>query len=180
VPRRSIVTGGSQGSLALNRVVASWIEEGGAAATQVVWSTGHATYSEFAGLHDPPRVHVLPFIDPMSDAWSVASIAVARSGMMTLAELCAWGIPSVLVPLPTAAANHQWHNARAMAAAGASLVLDQRELDARRLGDAIASLLADAARRKAMGDAARARAHAQAASEIARAVVALARGVRAA
>ena len=107
-----VVTGGSQGSLAINRIVAEWIRDGGGASTmQVIWATGRATYNEFARLHNPPDVHVLPFIDPMADAWSVADLCVARAGMMTLAELCAWGIPSVLIPLPTAAADHQTHNA---------------------------------------------------------------------
>jgi UDP-N-acetylglucosamine--N-acetylmuramyl-(pentapeptide) pyrophosphoryl-undecaprenol N-acetylglucosamine transferase len=120
-----VVTGGSQGSLAINRVVAAWLGDGGGAGAQVIWATGRATYAEFASLHNPPEVHVIPFIDPMAHAWSVADLCVARAGMMTLAELCAWGIPSVLIPLPSSAADHQTYNARAMESASAAVMLPQ-------------------------------------------------------
>src|ERR1019366_9295121 len=122
------------------------LRDGGANAVQVIWSTGRATHDEFAPLHDPPRVHVIPFLDPMADAWAVADLCVARSGMMTLAELCAWGIPSVLIPLPTAAADHQTHNAQALAVAGGAVVLLQQGLDAAGLGRVVGGLLGDAAR----------------------------------
>jgi UDP-N-acetylglucosamine--N-acetylmuramyl-(pentapeptide) pyrophosphoryl-undecaprenol N-acetylglucosamine transferase len=62
----------------------------------------------------------LPYIQEMPRALAAADLAVSRAGAMALAELCAWGIPSVLVPLPTAAANHQHHNAVALADAGAA------------------------------------------------------------
>lgn len=171
-----VITGGSQGSLAINRIVATWLRDGGASAAQVIWTTGRATHAEFAPLHDPPGVHVIPFLDPMADAWSVADLCVARSGMMTLAELCAWGIPSVLIPLPTAAADHQTHNAQALAAAGAAIALSQNGLDAARLGGALRELLADAPRRAAMAAAARARGKPGAAAVIAERVVRLAAG----
>lgn len=168
-----VVTGGSQGSLAINRIVASWLRAGGGSSAQVIWATGRATHSEFAELHDPPRVHVIPFIDPMADAWSVADLCLARSGMMTIAELCAWSIPSVLIPLPTAAADHQAHNAQALSAAGAAVVLRQDGLDGERLGDELSALLGDPERRSAMAAAARARARPEAAAEIAVQVVKL-------
>ncbi|MGH7582947.1 MAG: UDP-N-acetylglucosamine--N-acetylmuramyl-(pentapeptide) pyrophosphoryl-undecaprenol N-acetylglucosamine transferase [Gemmatimonadales bacterium] len=171
-----VITGGSQGALAINRVVADWLAAATSLPVQVIWSTGRGTHARFAALHRPPEVHVLPFIDPMSDAWSVADLAVARAGMMTLAELCAWRIPSVLVPLPTAAANHQWHNARAMADAGAAVLLDEQGLDATRFAGMIVELVGDPARRRALAAAAADRARPDAAIAIARAVVALAHG----
>ena len=100
---------------------------------------------------------MVPFLDPMADAWAVADLCVARAGMMTLAELCAWGIPSVLVPLPTAAADHQRHNAEAMAAAGASVMLPQAGLTAQHLGETLTALLDDAGASHRDGDG---RAHA--------------------
>src|SRR5690606_33047408 len=86
-----VVTGGSQGALALNRAVAEWIASGGAGDCQVIWATGRGSYSEFAHHHAPPGVNVIDFINPMSDAWALATIAITRAGMMTLAELAAWG-----------------------------------------------------------------------------------------
>jgi len=87
--------------------------------------------------------------------------------MMTIAELCAWGIPSVLVPLPSAAADHQTPNARAIHEAGAGIHLPQSELSATRLGAAVSELLGDPARLLRMRAAALARAHPDALARIA-------------
>ena len=168
-----LVTGGSQGARAINLAVAEWIERGGAAGWTVVWAAGRGTYGEFARLHRPPAVQVFDFLDPMADAYAVADLVLARAGMMTGAELCAWGLPSVLVPLPTAAEDHQTHNARALEAAGASLCLPQAELSAQRLGATLEELRADAVRRERMAQAARARGKPGAAAEIVARIMAL-------
>jgi UDP-N-acetylglucosamine--N-acetylmuramyl-(pentapeptide) pyrophosphoryl-undecaprenol N-acetylglucosamine transferase len=169
-----VVTGGSQGSLALNELVAGWIGAGGAAGTHVIWIAGRATYERFARFDARPDVTVLPFLDPMADAWAVADLALSRCGMSTLSEICAWGIPAVLIPLPTAAADHQTFNARAMASAGAAVALDQAGLDAASLGRTLRGLLDDGPRRAAMAAAALARGKPGAAATIAERVVALA------
>jgi len=91
---------------------------------------------------------------------------VGRAGALTVAELCAWGIPSVLIPLPTAAADHQTHNARALAAAGAAAFLPQSELSPARLGEVVEGLLLDEAARAGMARAARERGRPGAAAEI--------------
>lgn len=152
-----LVTGGSQGALALNRAVAAWLDAGGPAGADLIWVTGRGSFDQFSRYHRTPRVQVLDFLDPMADAYSVADLVVSRAGMITVAELCAWGLPSVLVPLPTAAADHQSHNARVLAAAGASLLLPQSELTPDRLRDVVSGLLDDAGRRKQMGERALAR-----------------------
>lgn len=153
-----LVTGGSQGALQLNQAVAEWIGSGGAASLQVLWATGRTTFGRFEGLHRPPRVQVYDFLDPIGPAYAVADLALARAGMMTIAELCAWGIPAILVPLPSAAADHQAPNARAMAAVGAAIHLPQKELNGSRLGELVPALLADPVRRATMRQAALARA----------------------
>lgn len=168
-----VVTGGSQGSLAINRLIAQWLATGGAPDAHLIWATGRATFDQFARHQMPPDVTVVPFLDPMADAWAVADLCVARAGMMTLAELCAWGIPSVIIPLPTAAADHQTHNAQAMATAGASLMLREEGLSASTLGEALTGLLQDRPRRLAMAGAARGRGRPDAAASIAERVVAL-------
>ncbi|MDX2119867.1 MAG: UDP-N-acetylglucosamine--N-acetylmuramyl-(pentapeptide) pyrophosphoryl-undecaprenol N-acetylglucosamine transferase [Gemmatimonadota bacterium] len=152
-----LVTGGSQGAIAINEAVAEWIEGGGAARWQVLWATGRGSHERFVRHHRPPDVQVFGFLDPMADAYAVASLVVARAGMMTGAELCAWGLPSVLIPLPTSAEDHQRHNAEAFAAAGAARVILQRDLTAESLGRELAALAAAPAARAAMAAAARAR-----------------------
>lgn len=168
VPGRPVllVTGGSQGALALNRVVAEWLRQGGGEDLTVLWAAGKTSYPEFAALHQPPGVQVFDFLDPMADAMAVADIAVARAGAITLAELCAWGVPSILVPLPTAAADHQTLNAVALADAGAAVHLPQSGLSAATLGRAIADLAGNQASRQSMSRAARQRGRPNAAAEI--------------
>ena len=161
-----LVTGGSQGARPINRAVAGWLDAGGPGGAALIWVTGRGTYDEFARYHRPPQVQVLDFLDPMGDGYAVADLVVSRAGMITVAELCAWGLPNVLVPLPTAAADHQTHNARVLAASGASLMLPQGELTPDRLGDVITALLSDPARRKEMGERALARGRPHAARDI--------------
>jgi UDP-N-acetylglucosamine--N-acetylmuramyl-(pentapeptide) pyrophosphoryl-undecaprenol N-acetylglucosamine transferase len=145
-----LVTGGSQGALAINRAVAGWLDAGAPHDVAIIWVTGRGTYEEFARYHAPPSVYVVDFLDPMADAYAVADLVVSRAGMVTVAELCAWGLPSILVPLPTAAADHQTHNGRVLSDAGAALLLLQSELTGHRLGEVVSGLLRDEDRRKQM------------------------------
>ena len=92
---------------------------------------------------------------------------------MTTAELCAWELPSVLVPLPTSAAGHQTRNAEALARAGAAVHLPDPGITAQRLGEAVHDLLGDTERLTAMGVAAASRGHPKAAEDIARRLLAL-------
>jgi UDP-N-acetylglucosamine--N-acetylmuramyl-(pentapeptide) pyrophosphoryl-undecaprenol N-acetylglucosamine transferase len=161
-----LVTGGSQGALAINRVVAGWLEAGGLGEAALIWVTGRGTFDEFARFHAPPDVRVIDFLDPMADAYAVADLVVSRAGMVTVAELCAWGLPSVLVPLPTAAADHQSHNARVLAAAGASHLLPQSELTVERLAEVVGGLLRDEGLRKQMAGRALGRGRPHSAREI--------------
>jgi UDP-N-acetylglucosamine--N-acetylmuramyl-(pentapeptide) pyrophosphoryl-undecaprenol N-acetylglucosamine transferase len=161
-----LITGGSQGALAINRSVAEWLGAGGAKDIALIWITGRGSHQEFARFHAPPDVHVLDFLDPMADAYAVADLVVSRAGMITVAELCAWGLPSILIPLPTAAADHQSHNARVLADAGASYLLPQSELTGNRLGEVVSALIHDEVARKQMGVRALARGRPHSASEI--------------
>jgi UDP-N-acetylglucosamine--N-acetylmuramyl-(pentapeptide) pyrophosphoryl-undecaprenol N-acetylglucosamine transferase len=161
-----LITGGGQGSLALNQVVVPWLVQAATGGIQVIWATGHKSFAEFAHLHAPPRVHVVPFLDPIAPAYAAADIAVTRSGMMTISELCAWGIPALLVPLPTAAADHQTRNAEVMARAGAAIHLPQSDLTVERLGREVAGLVENPGRRDRFAAAARGRARPGATAEI--------------
>jgi UDP-N-acetylglucosamine--N-acetylmuramyl-(pentapeptide) pyrophosphoryl-undecaprenol N-acetylglucosamine transferase len=162
-----LVTGGSQGARAVNRAVAEALWGGGLRDAALLWSTGAATYPEYATLDRPPDIQVRPFWDPIATAYAAADLVVARAGAMTVAELAAWGLPSILVPLPTAAADHQTANARAMAAAGAAIHLPEGVLGGGRLARELEDLMANAGRLPAMAAAATARGHPEAARAIA-------------
>lgn len=168
-----VITGGSQGSLAINRKVAEWLDRGGGQDIQVLWVAGRATAAEFRRYHRPPFVQVFDFLDPMAEAWAVADLVVARAGMMTIAELCAWGLPSILIPLPTAAADHQTENARAMAAAGAAVHLPQPSLGPGVLGGQIERMIRDPVFRTGLAECALSRGKPDAAAQIASRIMAL-------
>jgi UDP-N-acetylglucosamine--N-acetylmuramyl-(pentapeptide) pyrophosphoryl-undecaprenol N-acetylglucosamine transferase len=162
-----LVTGGSQGALAINRAVAGWLDNGAEKPdATLIWVTGRGSHEEFARYHRPPDVHVIDFLDPMAEGYAVADLVISRAGMITVAELCAWGIPSILIPLPTAAADHQTHNARVLEAAGASRLLPQSELTPQNLAAAVSILLEDAGMRKQMSERALSRGRPRAATDI--------------
>jgi UDP-N-acetylglucosamine--N-acetylmuramyl-(pentapeptide) pyrophosphoryl-undecaprenol N-acetylglucosamine transferase len=170
-----LVVGGSQGARAINDVVERWLESGGLPDdVHLIWATGKGTYERLAR-HESARVRVRPYLAPIAEAYAAADLAVTRAGAMTTAEVCAWGLPAVLVPLPTAAADHQTANARSLAEAGAAVHVPQRELDDARLGAIVHALARDDARLAALAAGARARARPRAADEIARRLLDLAR-----
>ncbi len=161
-----LVFGGSQGARALNQAVAAWVERGVPRGLCVLWATGRAHFDAFGHL-DRADVRVVPYLSPIAEAYATADLALVRGGMMGTSELSAWGVPMVIVPLPSAAADHQSANSRALAAAGAALHLPQAELSADRLDREIGGLLEDRARLATMATAAKARGRPHAAAEIA-------------
>jgi UDP-N-acetylglucosamine--N-acetylmuramyl-(pentapeptide) pyrophosphoryl-undecaprenol N-acetylglucosamine transferase len=167
-----LMYGGSQGSRAMNLVVAEWVRRGIPDDLHLIWMTGKASHGEFASL-DGGRVRVREYLSPIADAYAAADLALVRAGAMTTAELFAWGIPPIVVPLPTAAADHQTHNARALAAAGAAVHLPQAELTVERLDREVRSLLADAPAMARLAAGASARARPGAAETIARRILSL-------
>lgn len=167
-----LVYGGSQGSLAINQAVRDWVAGGLPPRVHLIWGTGTKTFDQFASFAND-RVRVRAYLSPISEAYAAADLAVARAGTMTLAELFAWHIPAILVPLPTAAADHQALNARTLASAGAAVHLPQADLSAASLDRAVRALVDDPARLEALRAAAAARARPDAANEIARRIVAL-------
>ena len=162
-----LVYGGSQGSLAINSAVRDWISGGLPDRVHLIWATGKKTFDEFAAL-ERDRVRVRPYLSPIADAYAATNLSVARAGTMTLAELFAWHIPAILIPLPTAAADHQTKNAETLAAAGAAVHVPQSRLSGASLGAAVSALLDDPRRLNALAAAAAARARPHAAEEIAR------------
>ena len=137
-----LVFGGSQGAEGINRVVAKWVPRLTGKTVRVIWATGPANFGRYARL-EGPAVRVVPYVSQMAEAYCAADFALARAGASTTAELSAWGIPAVLVPLPTAAADHQAQNARAIVASGAAEMIAQDALTPQLLESTITSLAGD-------------------------------------
>jgi UDP-N-acetylglucosamine--N-acetylmuramyl-(pentapeptide) pyrophosphoryl-undecaprenol N-acetylglucosamine transferase len=138
----------------------------------VIWMTGKASYAEFKSF-DGGNVRVREYLSPIADAYAATDLALARAGAMTTAELFAWEIPAILVPLPTAAADHQSVNARTLEAAGAAINLPQSALTVESLSSAVTGLLADPLAMARLKAGAAARARPGAAETIARRILSL-------
>ncbi|MCB9627686.1 MAG: undecaprenyldiphospho-muramoylpentapeptide beta-N-acetylglucosaminyltransferase [Sandaracinaceae bacterium] len=165
-----LVLGGSQGARALNQTVPEALAQAGLTGTniRVVHQSGPAMRDEVERRYRELGVdaEVKSFIDDMARAYANAAIIVGRAGATTLAEICAVGRPSVLIPFPHAADDHQGKNAEALEAAGAAICVREETLSAEGLGALVRELLADPARRRRMADAARGRGRPDAAAAI--------------
>ena len=170
---RLLVLGGSQGARALNNAVPQAVAALGLP-VDVLHQAGEKMLDEariaYAGAGVEARVE--PFIADMAAAYAWADLVVCRAGALTLAELCAVGVGSVLVPFPQAVDDHQTRNAEYLVERGAALLLKQDDALAARLGDVLAELTRDPGKRRAMADAARALARPDAAQRVADAVLA--------
>jgi UDP-N-acetylglucosamine--N-acetylmuramyl-(pentapeptide) pyrophosphoryl-undecaprenol N-acetylglucosamine transferase len=167
-PLRLLVLGGSLGAAALNRLVPEAL---GLLASESpgdveVWHQAggqhrEATVERYAAVRVDARVE--PYVDDMAAAYAWADLVICRAGAMTIAELAAAGVAAVLVPYPHAVDDHQTANAGYLLAAGAALLIQERDLTPSGLAALLRELatqrpklleMADAARRLAKFDAA--------------------------
>ena len=184
-----LVTGGSQGAQPINEALCAAV----AAVARgdlpdppqgllILWATGPAhlesVRASLAQAGSPAWVRVEGYLDDMPAALASADLAVSRAGASTTGEFLAWGIPSILVPLPSAAADHQRINAVALAEVGAARVLAQSDLSAASLWREMMELASDRPARDHIAERARERARPRAAHAIATRVLALADGAR--
>ena len=167
--RNLLILGGSQGAKAINDAVLAALPQLMDARVNILHQTGAADEARIregyakAGAN-PDCVH--GFIEGMAAAYAWADLALCRAGASTVFELAATGTPSVLVPFPFAAHDHQRVNAEHLANLGAAVLLNQNDLSAQSLADLVAGLIGDTARLASMGRAARTFARPEAASLI--------------
>lgn len=179
---RVVVLGGSQGAVALNEAMPEAFAKLLARVPHatILHQSGRdrdaATRERYARAGVPESAaRVSAFVDDVARELSTADVVVQRAGASSLAELCAIGRPSVLVPFPFAADQHQLKNARSLEAAGAAVALPQAEATSARLADELVALAADPARRARMAEKAAERGRPGAAAAVARDLIALAR-----
>lgn len=154
-----LITGGSQGSRRLNEAAReSWpLFAAGPLAVRFIHQTGPAAHAELSAAFAATGLEgqLVPFIDDMPRAFAQSDLVVCRSGAGAVAELAAAGKPSILVPFPYAADDHQRRNAEAFAAAGAARMVLDRELTGRRLFEEVTALAGEPGLLERMGEAAR-------------------------
>ena len=142
-----LVLGGSQGARQLNRVAPRGLERLHNRLQVNVWhQCGEQHLAETQRMYASlqlDQVRLDPFIDDMAAAYSWAHVVVCRAGALTLAELCAAGLASILVPFPFAIDDHQTANARYLCAAGAALLAPEHELTEAGIEDLLWHLCSD-------------------------------------
>lgn len=157
------IVGGSLGARRLNAAAGDlaerWTSRGDRSIFHVVgrrnWDGAAEASTPGDARADGVHYRRVPFEERMAAVYEAADVLVCRAGASTIAELAVTGCPSVLVPLPGAPGDHQMHNARALADAGAALLVPDEECDGAHLSSALDELLSDPERLAAMARAAR-------------------------
>ncbi len=145
-----LIIGGSLGASSINKAIKNNLEKFVQLGIQLIWQTGKPNANEYMNAaNNYSNVYVNSFIDDMSAAYSAADIVVSRSGAMAVAELCITGKPSVFVPYPFAAEDHQTFNAMTLVNEGAACIVKDQEVE-EKLIDTISQLVNDEALCNAM------------------------------
>ena len=143
---RVLVLGGSQGALALNRIVPAAVALlPPSDRPEVLHQAGSSTLDEARANYAECGVNarVLAFLDDMAGAYGWADLVVCRAGALTVSELAAAGLGAIMVPYPSAVDDHQTRNGEYLVAAGAGQIIQQSDLTPSALADAIAIYLGD-------------------------------------
>jgi len=160
LPPRLLVLGGSQGALVLNQVVPEACQllarEGREFVVTHVVGNDEKRSQQVRDMYIEVgiRAEVLPYCEDMAGFYGSGNLMVARAGAMTVCEAACVGMPTLFVPLPHAADDHQRHNAETLTCAGAAVVLDQKNLDAESLAARIDAHLFDQRKLEHMSQAA--------------------------
>lgn len=139
------ITGGSLGARGINRGVEAALSLWQQAGIQVLWQTGTPYFKQASEAveklgYTDCKVH--EFVTKMDHAYAVADLVVARAGAISVSELSLVAKPAILVPLPTAAEDHQTHNARSLTDRGAAILLRDDE-SVEKLGSTVLELIKD-------------------------------------
>ncbi len=125
--RTLLILGGSLGAGTLNSAAAGSAEKLTAEGIQIIWQTGNNYYDSYKK-YSSDFVKVVPFIDSMNFAYSSCDLMLARAGATTIAEVLVLGIPSILVPSPNVAENHQYYNAKSLADKNAANLIEDKNI----------------------------------------------------
>jgi UDP-N-acetylglucosamine--N-acetylmuramyl-(pentapeptide) pyrophosphoryl-undecaprenol N-acetylglucosamine transferase len=148
-----LVFGGSQGARGINNAVLAMVQEGGdfLKGLHIVHQTGPADFTRIRDAYaGNPVVEVHEYLHDMGARYGKADLVVSRSGTGTLSELAACGRPAILIPLPTAADDHQRRNAESLVSKDAAIMILQKDLTPSGLREAIGGLRRDPERRALM------------------------------
>ena len=174
-----LVFGGSRGARRINQAMLQTIEKyGNDPRVQILHATGQFGYQEFLDealakgikLDKYDNVIIKDYLYNMHDALAAADLVISRAGAATLAELTVLGLPSILIPYPYAAENHQEHNARALDDRGAAVLIKDAELTGAKLIATLEQIIGDRSYLEKMSNASKKMGRPQALNDIIRCV----------
>jgi len=174
-----LIMGGSQGAKSINESAVSVINHfKGNDNIQIILQTGDKNYADVMSKlgEVPPNVLIKPYFENMILPLLAADIAVSRAGSLSISELCASGLPSILVPYPYSAADHQKFNAKKMEEIGAALYLEDEDLSTEKLTGMIEDIIYNPNKLATMCSCASAEARPNAAKEIAEQIIEASQG----
>jgi len=139
-----LIIGGSQGARSINQAILGGLDRLTAAGVQVIWQTGiafEATAKEAASGN--ASTYVAAFIYEMDLAYAMAELVISRAGASSVSEICLIGKASILVPLPSAAEDHQTENAKSLVSQNAAILVRDADVKENLITEALAALKAD-------------------------------------
>lgn len=122
-----LILGGSLGAASINDAVAESLTHLKEKKLQIIWQTGTNYYEKYKNLGGEGII-MSPFIEDMNLAYSAADMLVARAGATTIAEMLVLGIPTILIPSPNVAENHQYYNAKSLADENAAILIEDKDI----------------------------------------------------
>lgn len=136
-----LVVMGSMGSMTVNKAMKEILPKFKDKDYQVIFVSGKNYYEDFKALNLPENVYVYDYLDNMSSFLKHSDLIVSRAGATTISEITVLGLPSILIPSPYVTHNHQYENAKVLEEAGASVLLEEKDLSADSLIEAIEGIL---------------------------------------
>jgi UDP-N-acetylglucosamine--N-acetylmuramyl-(pentapeptide) pyrophosphoryl-undecaprenol N-acetylglucosamine transferase len=124
-----LVLGGSLGARRINQLIAKEVFNFKAQNVQVIWQCGKLYFDEYQHFGDKENVQALAFIDRMDLVYAAADVVISRAGASSVSELCIVGKPTIFIPSPNVAEDHQTKNAQSILDKGGAILIKESELD---------------------------------------------------
>lgn len=146
-----LVLGGSLGARRINQLVAKELVHFEAQGIQLIWQCGKLYFDQYQHFNEKENIQVLAFIDRMDLVYAAADVVISRAGASSVSELCIVGKPTVFIPSPNVAEDHQTKNAQAIVDKGGAILIRESELDTQFTG-IFSKLLSDESLQKHLSE----------------------------
>lgn len=159
-----LVMGGSLGARKINQLIKNHLHDIQQLDVQLIWQCGNLYAAEYQPLANE-NTHVVPFIDNMPAAYAAADLVVSRAGALAISELCLMGKPTLFIPSPNVAENHQEKNAKALVDKQAAKMVVEQDAD-KTFWPSLNTMIEDDGLRKTLGENIKSFAHPNATKDI--------------